>query len=132
MTDNEFVQKFLSVFAKNITEMQKRKAYIGKNHSGYLWHLFSYKLLPCLEGDNAREEYNKIDKTNVIEIQYDNGIMGDKETLSLDKAHFTAEGIDNSGLLEFYVIGKDFSWCYVITHEQDLCGPYFCYAPKTK
>ena len=29
-----------------------------------------------------------------------------------------------------FVIGKNFSWCYVVTHEGDLCGSYFCYAPK--
>lgn len=132
MTDNEFVEKFINIFAKDITEQQKRKASIGKKYNGYLWHLFNYKLLSCFEGNEARAEYNKVDKTDAFEIQYDNGYLGDKETTRLDQAHTSAEGVDNASLPEFYIIGKDFSWCYVVTHEFNLCGPYFCYAPKTK
>lgn len=130
MTDNKFVEKFLSVFAKDITKKQKRKAYIGKKYRGYLWHLFSYQLISCLEGNEARAEYDQVDKTGAFEIQYDNGIMGDGETISLNEEHKTAKGIDDSGYIEFYIIGKDFSWCYVVTHEGDYAGPYFCYAPN--
>jgi len=24
-----------------------------------------------------------------------------------------------------YVVAKDYSWTYIKTHENDLCGPYF-------
>lgn len=132
MTENEFVAKFLSVFAKNINEHQKRKNHVGGIRNGYLWNLFGNNLVPCYEGDNARTEYNIADKTGAIEVFYDSPCLLETfvaETLS--SSHLTADGIDNSGFAEFYIIAKDFSWCYVVTHGFNACGPYFCYAPQT-
>ena len=34
----------------------------------------------------------------------------------------TAEALDD--FVEIYVVGKDFKWTYIKTHE-DMCGPYF-------
>lgn len=133
MKREEFCETFLSVFANGIKERQKRKYRIGLEYGGYLWHLFYYNLVPVFIGDEARKEYNKVDKNGAVQIQYDLGIgYGDEETLSLEDNFLTAEGIDKGGYCEFYVIGKDFSWCYIVTHENDSCGPYFCYAPVTK
>ena len=44
----------------------------------------------------------------------------------------TSSDIDDCGLIEFYVVGKNFEWCYVVTHELDLCGPYFCFKRNSK
>ena len=121
MTDKEFAQKFLEVFAQKILK--------GKSKD-YLWSIFSNKLVEHLEGESARKEYDKVNKKNAFEIQYDNGYIGDKKLLPLKKEHLTAKSIDGDSLAEFYVIGKDFSWCYIITHEFNDCGPYLCYAPK--
>ena len=35
----------------------------------------------------------------------------------------------DSKMTELYVVAKDYSWIYIKTHENDLCGPYFM---KTK
>lgn len=131
MTKNEFVDKFLEVFAKNISSEKLKYYHIGKKKKDFLWNIFAANLIPNLSGDLARIEFDSVDKTDAIEIQYDNDFIGmsDDETVALSNKHMYAENIDNSGMLEFYVIGKDFSWCYVITHEGDLCGPFFCYAP---
>ena len=98
------------------------------------WNLFAGKLIPCFSGNKARQEYDKVDKTEAEEIQFSSGFIGidDLNTFPLADIHRTSQGIDESGLIEFYVVGKDFSWCYVVTHELDMCGPYFCYAPTTK
>ena len=129
MKREEFRETFLSVFANGMKRQQKRKYRIGLEYGGYLWHLCYYKLVPAFIGDDARKEYNKVDKNGAIQIRYDLGIgYGDEETSRLEDNFLTAEGIDKGGYSEFYVIGKDFSWCYIVTHEMDLCGPYFCYA----
>ncbi len=130
MTSTEFENQFLVNFAKNIDRKILKKNHVKGTHDYYLWNLFSCELLPCFSGNKAREEYDKANKYQAFEIQYDNGFIGDKETLPLSKEHLTAFDIDSSHLIEFYVIGKDFSWCYVVTHELDRCGPFFCYKPK--
>lgn len=129
MKDYEFVDRFIEVFAGN-NESYRKKIKTVKKGRGYLWLLFNEKLVLCFEGDRARAEFDRVDKTEAFEIQYYNGFLGDEETSPLKKEHLTSTGIDDSCLPEFYVIGKEFSWCYVVTHEFDLCGPYFCYAPK--
>ena len=129
MTREQFVEKFLAVFAKSIDKRKRRKYRIGLEYGGYLWHIFYYKLLPSFVGDEARKEYDKVDKNGALEIQYDVNI-GYNETFDLERTFLTAKGVDLYGYPEFYIIGKDFSWCYVVTHDEDLCGPYFCYAPE--
>lgn len=130
MTKKEFEKKFLKTFAKNITEKQQKKFKIAGEAKGLLWNVF--QLVPCYEGNQARIEYEKVDKTGAVEVLYDSPCMrvGEFYCGELEKVHNTAEGIDNSGLVEFYIMGKDFAWCYVVTHAGDSAGPYFCYAPE--
>lgn len=133
MTQKEFVDKFKLTFTSHLPEKVLKKFRIGNREKDFLWNLFGAKLVDCYEGDAARKEYNKADKLEAIEILYSghNKVLRDEEeTTPLKPEHMTAEGIDEAGLPEFYIIGKDFSWCYVITHEFDLCGPYFCYKPN--
>ena len=132
MTSAEFENQFLVNFAKNINRKKLKKKHVIKtfNRDYYLWNLFGCGLLPCLSGNEAREEYDKVDKNEAFEIQYDNGFVGDEATLPLSQEHMTSAGIDTSRLAEFYVVGKEFSWCYVVTHEFDRSGPFFCYKPQ--
>lgn len=51
--------------------------------------------------------------------------MGDDISKPLSKENDNSIKIQNNGLIEFYVIGLNFSWCYIVTHEPDGCGPYF-------
>jgi hypothetical protein len=129
MKNDKFERKWLRAFAKNVTDEQKEKAHIGIG-GGFLWHAFSFECVPCFKGDAARAEYNKAKKNGAIEFFYDPackiGLYEESEYLSA--THMTAEQIDSDDLSEFYVIGKNYSWCYVRTHERDCCGPYFCYA----
>lgn len=127
----DFIKIFLNTFAKAISEKQLKTYRIGAKRGEFLWNLFAGGLIPCFSGDKARQEYDKANKVGAEEIQLSNDFISldDLHTCPLFDAHKTAHDIDQSGLIEFYVIGKDFSWCYVVTHEGDLCGPYFCYAP---
>lgn len=131
MTEKEFEENFLRVFANDITEKQLKKFRIGKKYKGYLWLLFNRGLVSCYEGDAARLEYNSANKTGAMEVLYNSScVRGGFDCSVLDTEHLMSKGVDDAHLDEFYIIGKDFSWCYVVTHEGDLAGPYFCYAPK--
>ena len=135
MTRQEFGKRFLEVFATGIPPKLLKKYHIGLDKP-FLWNLFGAKLIPCFEGDAARIEYDKADKTNAQMIEYDADWLNpflDRTTFSsqpLPIEMLTAEGVDAHLFPESYIWGEDFSWCYVITHEGDLCGPYFCYNPK--
>lgn len=132
MTQRQFIEGFLSTFAKNLTETEKKRFNVGSRKKDYLWNLFAARLVPCFENNEARQMYNIADKTNAVEIVYSGNkdSKDDEYTTSLKDNHLTAEGIDEDGIPEFYVIGNEFSWCYVVTHEFDLCGPFFCYKSK--
>lgn len=93
--------------------------------NGYLWMICEHNLVQNLKGNEAMDAYDKVDKTDAIEFQYDNGFLGDNFSTPLSKENETSEKINKSGLIEFYIIGKDFSWCYIVTHEPEGCGPYF-------
>lgn len=69
--------------------------------------------------------YDEVDKEDALEFQYDNGFRGDDIAMALSPEYMTSQLIKKSGIIEFYVIGKNFSWCYIVTHEYDACGPYF-------
>lgn len=130
MTTNEFIIAFYSAFIKNISSEDKRKHNIEINKKSLLWDIFAANLVPCYEGDDARRVFDAVDKTGAIEISYSGHnrfFKDDITTVELSDKHMCAKDIDNSGLFEFYVVGRDFEWCYVVTHELDLCGPYFCF-----
>lgn len=130
MTKNDFIVAFYSAFAKNILPNDKKKYNITIGKKGLLWDIFAAKLVPCYEGNNARTFFDTIDKTGAMEIHYSgHNRFGkdDKATSVLSCNHMKSKYIDDSGLIEFYVIGRNFEWCYVVTHELDLCGPYFCF-----
>jgi len=136
MTSEEgFWEKWVRAFARDVPKKQIKEQMIPEN-GGFLWHAFSWKLVPCLKGDAARAEYNNISKNGAVECMYfpQNRTYrrkaGHGNPAPLNDNHMTAEQIDNEGLMEFYVIGKNYLWCYVCTHEYE-CGPYFCYARET-
>lgn len=127
MTKKEFVETFYSSFAKNVL---KEKLNCKKKNEGLLWDIFALKLIPCYNGEEARKMFDSMDKKGAMEIKYTghNNFFKDDEFVSnLSTTHTTAKDIDDSGVFEFYVIGENFNWCYVVTHEFDLCGPYFCF-----
>jgi hypothetical protein len=131
MTNEEFDKKWFAAFAGDLTEEQKRKAHIRSGEQdgmyGYLWHAFSYEFVPCLKEDEAKKEYNKANKDGAFELRHYTFSGDDPRPLSDE--HMTAEQIEEKDLIEFFVIGKDHSRCYIRTHEC-YCGPYFCYASK--
>ncbi len=127
-----FVEEFINNFVPLISVKDLKKLNCYAPNYGYLWMVCEHNLVENLKGIEAKIAYDKVDKTGAIEFQYDNGFLGDDVSIPLSKENDTSEKINKSGLIEFYVIGKDFSWCYIVTHEPDGCGPYFIIKEKNK
>ncbi len=125
VTKNNFASVFLDNFVPHVSKKQLIKLGCYAPNHGYLWMICEHNLVTNLKGIEAMIAYDNIDKTDAIEFQYDNGFLGDNVSTFLSKENDTSEKIIKSGLIEFYVIGKDFSWCYITTHEPSGCGPYF-------
>lgn len=120
MTKQKFINQWLRHFVPSLSKEQFEK-YVKDQ---YIWHIFSFELITfdgLITGNNARQAYNQVNKTDSICCDMYNGNgVSDKLSLKFD----TAEKIDLE-LNEFYVVAKDYSWTYIKTHEGDSCGPYF-------
>lgn len=118
MNDCELIEKWLSVFGENVD----RK--IIENHvtayRNFLWHLFTWGNVPCLEGDEARKAFDDLQYSEAIRF-YDGYSNSITDVAVVGK--FFAKELDEEQ--DVYIVAKDFSWTYVHTHES-RCGPYLC------
>ncbi len=120
MSRNEFIKRWLEIFAKDILKSQIDK-YV-KATGNYIWHIFSWRLLDkskYSEGEEAIKAFENADKTGACYLDCFNCKVIRPLTADL----YTAEALDN--FIEVYVVSHDFSWTYIKTHEGDMCGPYF-------
>ena len=114
-------ERWLDAFAEGANEAELGRHVLAENN--YLWHLFSYKLVPCLTGEAATAaipqkncwqffcEYPPADLPRVRAMAYEDIVKLPED-------------------LDWYLVDKDFTWTYVHTHEAD-CGPYFCKVRKS-
>lgn len=119
MTKQRFINQWLRHFARGVSKSDLQKYVIDQ----YIWHVFSCDLLSpgsFLEGEEARAAYDAMDKSSCIFCDMF-GPRGVSYTVADE--YKTAERIDS--VTELYVVSKDFSWTYIKTHEDGLCGPYF-------
>lgn len=118
---------FVSVFIKEFLSKYSDKE-LKKNHclppTGYLWNACECGFVNSLIGSDANTLFDKIDKNDAICIQYDIDGWGDEDAEKLPDSLNSSKKIQDSGLYEFYVMAKDFKWCYIVTHEGNRCGPY--------
>lgn len=121
MTSQEIVRRWLASFGKDLAPLTiEERATSRGNH---LWHLFSYDLVPHLEGDEARDAFDQEDYTEAI-CFHDGSCNHIEDASEIEKLY--AEDIDDDDGYDIYIVAKDFSWTYVRTHHGDYCGPYFC------
>ena len=121
MERKEFEKCWLESFAASVSKENIKKYVVSTGN--YIWHVFSWKLLPeetYLIGDRARDAYDVADKNDAVYIEP----FGEGNIKALEREYESAASLD--ALTEVYVASKDFSWTYIKTHENDLCGPYFC------
>ncbi len=114
-TLSQFEKNWLKIFAPHI-DGKALKTHVT-SPGNYIWHIFSFELLPngtFLKGEEAKDAFDLQNKVNAIMY-----LPFQKETKEAD---MTAEEIDS--FTECYVVSKDKTWTYIKTHEE-MCGPYF-------
>lgn len=121
MDNQAIIKEWISAFGKDVDNkiIQSHVTAYGN----YLWHLFTWGEVPCMEGDDARKAFDDLQYTEAI-IFYDGYSNGIEGVSCVGK--FSADEIDRNENRDVYVVAKDFSWTYVRTHETERCGPYFC------
>lgn len=119
MTKHDFYTKWLAAFASDISKGELKK-YV-QSTGNYIWHIFSWGVVNegrYLVGDDARAAYDKIDKRGASYIEW----FEDDHTKDITWDLGSAKALD--AFVEIYVVGKEFRWTYIKTHEGNL-GPYF-------
>ena len=119
MTKKEFYTKWLETFASGISKKDIEKYVVS--YGNYIWHIFGWDLLDqdkYLVGEEAKKAYNNIDKEGAVFTDWDEDDNFQEVTWEFDNA----DSLDCFS--EAYVVGKNFSWTYIKTHEK-YCGPYF-------
>jgi hypothetical protein len=107
-------KKWEGQFANSISSQEKKSIYFDQ----FLWHVFSYKKLPCLTEEEAMNAFHNETK-NVCYVFYQN----DHHAYMLTNAeNLRAEDLRDEH--DVYVVDQHFQWTYVQTHEW-FCGPYF-------
>ena len=121
MSDEELMNKWLSAFGKGVDKNMMEEHVTS--YGNHLWHLFTWGEVPCLQGEDARKAFDELQYEEAIRF-YD-GYAGHIEKASVI-GKMTAKAVDKDRASDVYIVAKDFSWTYVRTHEEGICGPYFC------
>ena len=112
-------ERWLDAFADDAPEAELGKHVLAENN--YLWHLFSYKLVPCLEGEAAEAALPREDCWQFF-CEYAPASLPRIRAVKAEDLAGMTESLPASQ--DWYLVDKDFTWTYVQTHEPDL-GPYF-------
>ena len=119
--------RWLDVFAEGVSEAELGKHVLSEGN--YLWHLFSWNLVPCLTGAAAQKalEERAGEELYLFYMEYPPEDAPRIQRIS-GPADLPAEQDSLTGA-DWYVVDKDFTWTYAHAHE-DNCGPSFCTAPQ--
>ena len=121
MEKKGFAKSYIAAFGSEVNK-KKIRAHVTSGEN-YLWHLFSWCGVPCLQGNAARKAFDDLQYTEAI--RFCGGFNGNvKKPETVGK--LSAKDLDNDPESDIYIVAKDYAWTYVRTHERDLCGPYFC------
>lgn len=116
--------RWLDAFASSVSEADLGQRVLGAGN--YLWHIFSWKLVPCLEGDAARQALTERADDACYLFYYA------EAPEDMPAIHVVAKA-DLNALLsaapsrdyDWYLVDRHFTWTFAHTHES-ACGPYFC------
>jgi hypothetical protein len=114
------INKWLSIFADSVDENLINEHVTSDGN--FLWHIFTWGEVACLQGDEAKNAFDALEYTEAIKFYggYSNKIKGVSTVLKL-----SAAAIDDDPNSDVYITATDYSWTYVRTHEDDF-GPYLC------
>ena len=123
-TIKDLRERWLDTFAADVSEEDLGKYVLAGG--SYLWNIFSEKLVPCLEGDEAQKALAELPDTDCHRFYKEYPPQDQPRIKAISMAEVSSLPDD----LDWYLVDKDFTWTYVHPHEADL-GPYFC-RPETK
>ena len=111
--------RWTRLFASGISPEQKKAVYFSQ----FRWHLFSYQVLPALQGTEAEEAFLQADKGTVyVFYQHcDDGWALENARLIRPEDFVRDVPVPWTDVYLFDPVNR---WTYVHTHEID-CGPYF-------
>ena len=118
-TIKDLRERWLDTFAADVSEEDLGKYVLAGG--SYLWNIFSEKLVPCLEGDEAQKALAELPDTDCHRFYKEYPPQDQPRIKAISMAEVSSLPDD----LDWYLVDKDFTWTYVHTHEPD-CGPYFC------
>ncbi len=108
----KFSEQWVRIFAPLVKK--EHGVYI---HRGYRWHAYSYRLQPCIEGEEAINKYRH---------QPDSPFYVFNESLSYCALCKADRYPELSGLhTDIYVTHNKMAWTMAFTHEQPQIGPFF-------
>lgn len=132
----EFEARFRRAFLPAVSDEQ----FCGHCVTEELWHAFSCRLCPFLEGEAAEQAFDRRSHPSVLGMYHlrfsefyrfdfrppappHQGIADIYKFYQIDGFQpFQAAFFRGSG--DFYFVDPDFEWAYIVTHEPEL-GPYF-------
>lgn len=125
MDSAELVKKWKRAFAAGIPAevMAERVEAPGC----YLWHVFTWGDAKRLERESASAAFDKADKEGAF-IAQESGFNGGGKNIvySFRRCPPDLKSLDLADEAEVFVVGKNFGWTYVVTHETACgLGPYF-------
>ena len=107
------------IFSSGIDPKEKRRV----RYQDFRWHLFSYRVLPALQGKKAEEAFLRADKHTVYVFYQHCG-----DGWVLENAHLIRPEDFKTEVpcpwTDVYLFDPENRWTYIHTHECD-CGPYF-------
>ena len=122
--------RWLDTFADGVSEEDLGKRVLAEGN--FLWHLFSWKLVPCLEGEEARKALAEHASEELYLFYYEYPPADIPLVRPVTLEELAALPTDQGAVpgADWYVVDRDFTWTYAQTHE-DGCGPYFCKPSKS-
>jgi hypothetical protein len=116
------IKKFIDEWFNRIVprDMHERAAdlcFLKDDKMGYLWHVFSYEMVDCIQSDEARRAYDKTERKEAILWSWDARAFFIKDASGLNSVIL-------DDMIDVIITSHDFQWTYAKTHE-GYCGPYF-------
>jgi hypothetical protein len=88
------------------------------------WHALSYGLLASLRGADAIEEFERRMSCGAVILATEEPSLAPTYRAVSTRA-VTHRELSAGWLRDLYLISEDWSWSFVMTHEQGILGPYF-------
>jgi tRNA (guanine-N7-)-methyltransferase len=121
--NGRLVKRFLAAFGAGVSPADLKAHVLTSGN--FLWHIFSWGYVDCLEGEAARQAFQALDFKRAWLFRGGYSQKGFPRVWGLACiGKLNAVALD--AMDDVYVLAGDFSWVYVHTHEEVL-GPYFCY-----